>query len=125
MNLPADCLYTPTDEWVRRDGDTLTLGLTDYGQNELGELVFVELPGVGTSIRAGKSFGVVESVKAVAELVSPLAGEIVAVNEAVAGEPTLVNESPYERGWLVKVKVRDESSLTGLMDAATYARHRP
>lgn len=124
MNLPADCLYTPTDEWLRREGDTLTLGLTDYGQNELGELVFVELPPVGTMVRAGMPFGVVESVKAVAELVSPLAGAIVAVNEAVAGEPTLVNESPYQSGWLVRLKVGDETALSGLLDAAAYARLR-
>lgn len=125
MNLPADCLFTPNDEWLRREGDTLTLGLTDYGQNELGELVFVELPGVGTKIQAGAPFGVVESVKAVAELMSPLAGEVVAVNEAVAKEPTLVNESPYDNGWLVRVRVSDDVMVSGLMDAAAYARFRP
>ena len=125
MKLPDDYFYTRDDTWLRRDGDTLTIGLTEYGQNELGELVFVELPESGAAVRAGTPFGVVESVKAVAELVSPLAGKVVASNEEVAQEPALVNESPYERGWLVRVEMEGENLPPELMTAAQYASFRP
>ncbi|RYG67062.1 glycine cleavage system protein GcvH [bacterium] len=123
MNLPNDCLYTPADQWLRREGDVLTIGITEYGQNELGELVLVELPEAGTNVRAGASFGVVESVKSVSELVSPIAGKVVSSNEAVAGEPTLVNDSPFEEGWLVRIAIEGELP-TGLMSPAAYAAFR-
>ncbi len=110
---------------MRREGDTLTLGVTEYGQNELGELFFVEFPAVGTRVEAGRAFGAVESVKSVSELVSPVAGEIVAVNEAVAQNPALVNESPYEQGWLVRVKIDSAAPPSDVMDAAQYAAFRP
>ena len=128
MNLPADYFYTAADFWLRRDGienqneQIWTLGLTDYGQNELGELVLIELPAIGAILRAGVSFGVVESVKAVSELVAPLAGEVIAVNEAVASEPSLPNESPFERGWLLQI--RAIGTAPPLMNAAQYAAFR-
>lgn len=109
---------------MRREGDILTLGVTDYGQNELGELFFVEFPAVGVRVEAGMPFGAVESVKSVSELVSPVAGEIVAVNEAVAQDPSLVNESPYERGWLVRVEIESAALPSDVMDAAQYAAFR-
>jgi glycine cleavage system H protein len=123
MNLPSDLLFTPADQWLRRDGDTLTIGITEYGQNELGELVLVELPEAGTSVRAGVSFGVVESVKSVSELVSPVAGRVVNSNENVSREPTLVNDAPFDDGWLVRVEIEGELP-TGLMDATQYAAFR-
>jgi glycine cleavage system H protein len=123
MNLPNDYLYTPADQWLRREGDLLTIGITDYGQNELGELVLVELPEPGAKVRPGASFGVVESVKSVSELVSPIAGQVVAANAAVAGQPTLVNDSPFDEGWLVRIEVQGELPV-GLMDAAAYATFR-
>lgn len=123
MNLPNDCLYTPADQWLRREGDILTIGITDYGQNELGELVLVELPDAGANVRAGASFGVVESVKSVSELVSPIAGRVVESNSAVAAQPTLVNDSPFEAGWLVRIEVSGELP-SNLMDADAYAAFR-
>lgn len=124
MNLPADCQFTRQDQWIRREGNVLTLGVTDYGQNELGELFFVEFPAQGARVEAGKPFGAVESVKSVSELVSPVAGEIIEVNDAVAHEPSLVNESPYERGWLVRVQSDSAELPSDVMDAAQYAAFR-
>ncbi|MBW3636963.1 MAG: glycine cleavage system protein GcvH [Armatimonadetes bacterium] len=125
MNIPAGCYFTRQDQWMRREGDILTLGVTEFGQNELGELFFVEFPAVGTHVQAEKPFGAVESVKSVSELLSPVAGEILAVNEAVAQNPSLVNESPYERGWLVRVKIESAELPSDVMDAAQYAAFRP
>jgi glycine cleavage system H protein len=122
MNLPADCFYTRSDLWLRRDGDIFTVGITDYGQNELGELVLVEMSPPGNVVSAGESFGVVESVKAVSELVSPIVGEIFEGNQALSVQPELVNVSPFERGWLAKIKIAGE--VPALMDAAEYAAFR-
>ena len=122
MNTPSGLLYTPSDEWVRRESDgTFTIGITDHAQNELGEVTFVELPEEGAAISSGAPFGVVESLKTVNELRSPVAGEVAAVNLAVIDAPSLVNESPYESGWLLKVRA-GEPDLSGLLDAETYAR---
>ena len=96
MNIPSDLKYTRSDEWVRLEGDTVTIGITDYAQHELGELVFIELPEVGQKLSPGVSFGVVESVKAVAELNAPVAGEVVEINEALESEPAQINESAFE-----------------------------
>ncbi len=124
MNVPENLKYTRSDEWVRLDGDRATIGITDYAQHELGEIVYVELPDVGDKISAGVSFGVVESVKAVAELNSPLAGEVVATNTPLSDDPSVLNTSPFEDGWMVQIKVTDTTPLNDLLDAAAYAEYR-
>ena len=119
--IPADLLYTADHEYVRRNPDgTVTVGITDYAQGELGDIVYVELPKVGATYGAHDVFGTIEAVKAVSELFAPIAGEIVAVNARLDKEPSLVNTSTYEDGWMIKVRPNGE--LTGLMDAAAYAK---
>jgi len=117
---PTDYVYSKEHEWVAVEDDTCTLGITDFAQEELGEIVFVELPEVGDSFAAHEEIGTVESVKAVAELYTPVGGEIVAVNEALMDEPELVNGEPHTDGWLVKIKMSDPSELDGLMSAEAY-----
>ncbi len=118
---PSDLKYDREHEWVRLDGDVATIGITHYAQDQLGEVVYVDLPSVGDEAVAGESFGEIESVKSVSELFSPVSGEIVEVNGALAGAPELVNESPYEDGWMIKVRVADPATaLDGLMTAEEY-----
>ncbi|MCL4079666.1 glycine cleavage system protein GcvH [Coriobacteriia bacterium Es71-Z0120] len=118
---PADLRYDREHEWVRLDGDVATIGITDYAQDQLGEVVYVDLPSVGDEVVAGDSFGEIESVKSVSELFSPVSGEIVEVNDALADAPELVNSSPYEDGWMIKVRVADPAiALDGLMTADEY-----
>ena len=124
MNIPSDLKYTRSDEWVRVEGDIATIGITDYAQHELGELVFIELPEVGGKLSPGVSFGVVESVKAVAELNAPVAGEITEVNDALADEPAQINESAFENGWVVKARIENPEMLDELMSAEEYAAYR-
>lgn len=125
MKPPTNLFYTESDEWLRPESDgTVTLGITDYAQGELGELVYVEVTPVGERVIAGGSFGVVESVKAVGELHSPVAGEIVAANEAAIESSALVNESPYEMGWLARLKPDQTLDTSQLMDATAYAAFR-
>jgi glycine cleavage system H protein len=120
MNFPADLLYTEHDEWIRKDGDVVTVGITDYAQDALGELVFVQLPTVGDTIAAGDAVAEVESTKATAEIYTPVAGEIVEVNEALDGGESAINEDPYGAGWLFKVRVSDPAGLSALVDSPTY-----
>ena len=117
---PSDYRYTHEHEWVRVEDDTAVLGVTDFAQQELGEVVFVELPEVGHVVDAGDEIGTIESVKAVAEIFTPLAGEIVEINEALKDDPELVNEDPHGDGWLVKVKYSASSDFDDLMDAEAY-----
>lgn len=124
MNILPDLKYSRSDEWVRLEGDTATIGITDYAQHELGEIVYLELPEVGSSVTPGVSFGVVESVKAVSELVSPLGGEVIEANETLTDEPSGINDSPFENGWLIRVRVTDSAPLDELMDADAYATYR-
>ena len=124
MNVPDELKYSRTDEWVNREDEVVTIGITDYAQNELGEIVYVELPEVGASVTPDAPFGVVESVKAVAELVAPVGGEVIAVNEQVTDNPSLINDSPYIDGWMLKIKIADAAPLASLMDAAEYAEYR-
>lgn len=124
MNVPENLKYTEHDEWVRLEGDVATIGITDYAQNELGEIVFVELPEVGASLAAGDGFGVVESVKAVADVYAPLAGEVTEANNALEDDPSQINSSAFDAGWLIKIKVSDTAPLEGLMDAAAYKNYR-
>ena len=120
-NIPADLKYSKTHEWVKVNGDEAVVGITHFAQDALGDITYVDLPGEGDSLEAGKEFGAVESVKAASDLVSPVSGSITAVNEALADAPEKCNADPYGEGWLVKVKV---SALEdGLMDAAAYKTH--
>ena len=117
---PEDYRYTTEHEWVRVEDDIAVLGVTDFAQKELGEVVFVELPQVGHVYDAGDEIGTIESVKAVAEVFTPIAGEIVEVNEALADDPELINEDPHVDGWLVKIRYSASSDLDSLMDAEAY-----
>jgi glycine cleavage system H protein len=118
--VPDDRKYTQEHEWIQIEGDTATVGVTDYAANELGDVVFVELPEAGEEFSQGDTVGTIESVKAVADLFLPVSGEIVAVNDAVVDSPELVNSSPMDDGWLLKVKLGDAAELDSLLDAAGY-----
>lgn len=118
--VPDDRKYSQEHEWVLQEGDIATIGVTDHAAGELGDVVFVELPEVGAEFNQGDSVGTIESVKAVADLYLPVSGEIVAVNEAVADSPELVNQSPMDDGWLMKVKLSDPSEFENLLAAAAY-----
>lgn len=111
MNIPEDLQYTESHEWVRIEGDTATIGITDHAQDELGDVVFVELPGEGDTFDAGESFGTVESVKAVSDLYAPVGGEVVEVNTTLEDAPENINEDPYGEGWIVKLRTTDEANL--------------
>lgn len=117
---PADFRYTKDHEWLKIDGATGTVGITDYAQSELGDVVFVELPKVGAQLNAGQVLGSIESVKAVSEVYSPVSGEVVAVNDALANSPEKVNQEPHAGGWLIRVKLANPSETSALMDAAAY-----
>lgn len=112
--------YTQDHEWVRIDGDVGTIGITEYAQEQLGDVVFVELPEVGKAVTKGGEAAVVESVKAASEVFAPIDGEVVEVNDALAGEPGLVNSDPTGQGWFFKIRVKDAAQLDGLMDEAAY-----
>ena len=111
MNIPENLQYTKSHEWVRMEGDTVTIGITDHAQDELGDVVFVELPDEGATFDAGESFGTVESVKAVSDLYTPVGGEVVEVNTALEDAPENINEDPYGEGWIVKLRTTDEPDL--------------
>ena len=119
-NYPQDLLYHPEHDWARIEGETATLGITWYAQDALGEVVFSELPPPGTTLTAGEPYAEVESVKAVSDVVAPLSGEIVEINESLADSPQAINEDPYGEGWLVKLRLAEDSGREGLMDAAAY-----
>lgn len=120
LNLPADLRYSDDHEWAKADGDIVRIGVSDYAQDQLGDIVFVEMPEVGESFDKGDEFGTLESVKAVSELYLPISGEIVAVNEALVDAPELINEDPYAQ-WIVEVKVSDLSELDALLDVTAYS----
>ena len=118
--IPDDRKYTQDHEWIQIDGDVGTVGITDHAANELGDIVYVDLPDAGAEFSAGDAVGSIESVKAVADLYIPVSGEIVEINEAFAGDPSLVNNSPLDDGWLFRVKLADPAELETLLDAAAY-----
>ena len=120
--IPGDLKYSKTHEWVRISGDTARAGITDHAQDTLGDITFVELPKIGAALKKGSEAGVIESVKAASDLLSPVSGEVVAVNEALASAPEAVNSDPYGAGWLFEVKIADKSEASGLMDAAEYEK---
>ncbi|HTQ32796.1 MAG TPA: glycine cleavage system protein GcvH [Stellaceae bacterium] len=114
--------FTKDHEWIRLDGDTAVIGITDYAQQQLGDIVYVELPATGARVEAGKEAAVVESAKAASEVYAPISGEVVAVNDAIADDPAKVNADPMGEGWFLTVKLDDPSALDGLMDEASYAK---
>jgi glycine cleavage system H protein len=120
--VPDDLRFTKEHEWVRVAGDEATVGITQYAADQLGDIVFVELPAVGKALEQFATFGVVESVKAVSDLFAPVAGEVVGVNDALADKPELVNSEPFGEGWMVRVKLADASQVDDLLDAAGYER---
>src|SRR5262245_52230325 len=121
-NVPADLKYTKEHEWAKVEGDRARIGITDFAQKELGDVVFVELPKVGARLSSMKTFGVVESVKAVSDLYAPLSGEVVEVNTALAKKPEIVNQDPYGQAWMLVVALANPKELDGLMSAADYER---
>lgn len=121
MNIPNELKYTKEHEWARLEGDVVTVGITDFAQGELGDIVFVELPEVGRTLAAGESFGVAESVKTVSDLYAPVAGEVVEVNDGLNDAPEGVNKDPYGAGWMVKIKVTDSAAVNALLDASAYS----
>ena len=122
LNLPEDVSYTEDHEWIRVEDDEVAVGITDYAQDQLGDIVFVELPQPGDILAKGEEFGTVESVKAVAELYMPIGGEILAVNTALEDSPGLVNASPHSDGWIIRIKQSDPDELNILMNRETYLK---
>ena len=120
MNIPAELKYTKDHEWAKIEGDMVTIGITDYAQGELGDVVFVELPAEGDTVEKGNSFGTIEAVKAVADLFSPVSGEVAEVNSLLEDAPETVNKDPYGDGWMVKIKLSDTTELDELLDAGAY-----
>lgn len=118
--VPGDLRYTKEHEWVRVDGDEAVVGITSFAADQLGDIVFVELPAVGRSLEQHATFGVVESVKAVSDLFAPVSGEVTATNDALSGSPELVNGDPFGDGWMLRVRLADAGEVDGLLDAAAY-----
>ncbi|XP_022927060.1 glycine cleavage system H protein 2, mitochondrial-like [Cucurbita moschata] len=121
-SVVKDLKYATSHEWVKVEGDKATIGITDHAQDHLGDVVYVELPEVGTSVKQDSSFGAVESVKATSDINSPVSGKIVEVNDKLSSSPALVNSSPYENGWIIKVEVSDSNELKNLMDSEQYSK---
>lgn len=119
-SVPDDRRYTSEHEWALQEGDQVLVGITDFAQQELGDVVYVELPRLGHRVAAMKEFGVIESVKSASDLYSPISGEVVSVNDALAEHPELVNSSPYDAGWMIRVRLENPLELEGLMDSAAY-----
>jgi glycine cleavage system H protein len=122
-DIPADLRYTREDEWIRVEGERVVIGVTDYAQQQLGDVVFVELPAAGATIERGEPFGVVESVKAVADLYAPVSGRVAEVNPALADQPELVNQDCYGDGWMIVVEPEDPGEIGQLLPAAAYLQH--
>jgi glycine cleavage system H protein len=125
MNFPADLLYTKEHEWVRLEGEVATIGITEYAQSELGDIVFVELPAVGSATVQMQSFGTIEAVKTVSDLFAPLSGAVVEVNAKLADHAELINQDCYGEGWLVKLKISDKNEAKNLLPAAAYQKLIP
>ena len=122
METPKGLYYTKEHEWAAIEGDIATVGITDWAQGELGDVVFVELPEIGTEVEQNVPFGTIEAVKAVSDLYAPLSGEVVEINTSLEDQPELVNQSPYSDGWMVKIRMSDESQLKNLMSADEYVK---
>ena len=122
MNVPTDLKYTKTHEWVKVEGDLATMGITDYAQSELGDIVFVDAPTPGQAVSEGQSIGSVESVKTVSDIYSPLQGVVAETNPALGSQTELVNSDPYGKGWMVKIRLNDPNQISKLMDATEYQK---
>jgi len=122
MDYPENLLYSKEHEWLKVENNKATVGITDYAQSELGDIVFVELPEIGAKVECNKRFGVVESVKTVSDLFSPINGKIIEINTALEAEPEIVNSSPYEKGWIVQLEIKNEEELKNLLSAADYKK---
>ncbi|HTY10073.1 MAG TPA: glycine cleavage system protein GcvH [Bacteroidota bacterium] len=122
MNFPEKLKYTKDHEWIRVEGDAGFIGITEYAQGELGDIVFVELPAVGKKVEHSQAFGTVEAVKAVSDLFSPVTGEVLEVNKKIHDSPELVNKDPYEQGWMIKVKIEKPAELDQLLDVEAYKK---
>jgi|TARA_B110000879_G_scaffold149266_1_gene193491 glycine cleavage system H protein len=120
MNIPSDLRYTADHEWVKIDGDIATIGVTDYAQGELGDIVFVEVDTLGEELSAEEVFGTIEAVKTVSDLILPISGEVIEFNESLDEDPALINSDPFGEGWIIKLKVSDVSDIESLMDADSY-----
>ena len=120
MNFPSNLRYTKDHEWISLDGDTATVGITDFAQKELGDIVYVEVETIGKTMQAGEVFGTVEAVKTVSDLFLPVSGTILELNKALGGAPELVNNDPYGKGWMIKMRLSNPSDYDSLMDAAAY-----
>lgn len=123
MNVPVDLKYTKDHEWIRVEGDTAFVGVTDFAQGELGDIVFIEVETVGETIEEGETFGSIEAVKTVSDLFMPVSAEILEFNEALNSTPELINKDPYGDGWIVKIKLQDASQLKALLDPEAYKEH--
>jgi len=122
MNFPDNLKYTKDHEWIRVEGDAGWVGITDYAQGELGDVVFVELPAIGTKVAQGKSFGTIEAVKAVSDIFAPVSGEVLEVNKDVSTTPDSVNKDPYGKGWMIKMRIGNPAELSGLLDVESYKK---
>ena len=123
MNTPNDIKYTKEHEWVSLDGETATIGITDYAQSQLGDIVFVEFPDINSEINQNETFGVIEAVKTVADLFAPVSGEIIEVNSSLEDSPNFINSDPYGSGWIIKIKINDSNEYNGLMSSDLYEEH--
>jgi len=123
MNFPKELKYTEEHEWARKDGDQVIIGITDYAQSELGDVVYLDLPSVGDHFKQNESFGSIEAVKAASDLYMPVSGEVTEVNSVLADTPETINADPYGEGWMIKIKIDSEAELTALMDADGYQEH--
>jgi glycine cleavage system H protein len=123
MAYPENYRYTKQHEWVKADGDTATIGITDHAQHELGDIVYVDLPKVGAKVDSGKSFGSVESVKAVSDVYAPISGEVVEINEALASAPEKLNQDPHGEAWLIRLRVTNPAEMNNLLSAADYQKY--
>ena len=120
VNIPSELKYTKEHEWIKVEGNTATVGITDFAQGELGDIVFVELPKVGEGVQYMKPFGTIEAVKAVSDLFSPVSGKVIAVNQALDNDPMVINRDPYNGGWIIKIQVSDNSQIEHLLDSSSY-----
>jgi glycine cleavage system H protein len=123
MNVPRELRYTKEHEWIRVEGGEATVGVTDYAQGELGDVIFVELPALGTKVAHMKSFGTIDAVKTVSDLFAPVSGEVTAVNTELKENPALVNQAPYGKGWMVRIRVENPKELDQLLSADAYEKH--
>lgn len=123
MSFPTELKYTKDHEWAKVDGKTITIGITDHAQKALGDIVYVELPAVGRTLKKHETFGVVESIKAVSDLYSPVAGKVLEVNSSLTDEPARINQDPHKGAWMIKLELTDPASATDLMDAAAYTAY--